>query len=227
MSNFRHLFFDLDNTILDFSHASHLAFKEMLNHFGHAESPEVYEIYNEGNHKVWKDFEDGKINAMQLRAERFDLLLNKMEWSGQGLEWNKIYIDCIVRNTKYVDGALDVVSNLAEKYSIHIVTNGLKEAQRPRIKTSELESFLASITVSDEIGIAKPHYDFFKVAMQNARLDDKSKVLMIGDSYRSDIKGGVNFGLQTCWFNHDKTLIDEKMHDFEIHHISELEEILL
>jgi putative hydrolase of the HAD superfamily len=227
VSKFKDLFFDLDNTILDFSHASHIAFREMLDHFGHNESSEIYTIYNEGNHEVWKDFEDGKITALQLRAERFNRLLSKMEWSGSGLEWNKIYIECIVRNTKYVDGALEVISNLSERYDIHIVTNGLKEAQRPRIRTAELGKFLASITVSDEIGIAKPHHDFFKVAMRNAKVDDKSKVLMIGDSYRSDIAGGVNFGLQTCWFNHNKNVMDQKMHDFEIHHISELEDILL
>jgi len=77
-----------------------------------------------------------------------------------------------------------------------------------------------------EIGSAKPQAHFFENAIRTAQIKDKSEILMIGDSYGSDIKGGYNYGLKTCWFNHNKTEMDPKIHDFEIHHISDLYKVL-
>nr|WP_262914155.1 YjjG family noncanonical pyrimidine nucleotidase [Portibacter lacus] len=219
------MFFDLDNTILDFSYASHVAFKSLLNHFNR-DAYDSYSVYNQGNSKVWKEFEENKITALELRSKRFDLYLDAMGWEGDGGEWNKVYLENVILNTKYVSGAELLIRDLSKDYNIHIVTNGLKEVQRPRLKAAQLEPFLSSITVSDEISAAKPQPRFFEVAMENAGISNRESVLMIGDSYGSDITGGHGYGLKTCWFNHDKIKEDRKIHDFEIHQISELAGIL-
>lgn len=221
----RHLFFDLDNTILDFTHASHQAFRDLLDHFGH-NNYESYSDYNVGNRSVWKAFEKGQISAKKLRAERFELYHKKMGWQGDGLEWNSVYMQYVIRHNKFVEGALALLEDLSQNFDLHIVTNGLREAQRPRITTAGLDPYFKSITVSDEIGSAKPQASFFETAMKNANIKNKEEVLMIGDGYRSDIVGGHNFGLKTCWFNFEKKEVVDKIHDFEIYKISELREVL-
>jgi len=128
---FKHLFFDLDNTILNFTHASHMAFRDLLDHFGKSDY-DSYSSYQIGNSEVWKSFEKGEISAYDLRAKRFNLFHEKMGWKGDGHEWNKVYMEHVVRHNKFVEGAFEVVKNLSQSAELHIVTNGLKEAQRPR-----------------------------------------------------------------------------------------------
>ncbi|WP_235295699.1 YjjG family noncanonical pyrimidine nucleotidase [Portibacter marinus] len=225
MSEIKHLFFDLDNTILDFSYASHRAFSATMSHFSRPEE-QHYQIYSEGNAKVWREFEMGLISAQKLRGKRFQVFLDRMGWEEDGYKWNEVYLHHVVNNNKFIDGAESLLNRLREKYHIHIVTNGLKEVQRPRLKKAGISSLLSSITVSDEIGYAKPNRGFFKIAMRNGQVSNPAEVLMIGDSYHSDIRGGASYGLTTCWYNPEKLKMDPKVHDFVIHDINSLEEVL-
>jgi len=225
MIDFKHLFFDLDNTLLDFTYASRHAFDDVLLHFN-KQDKQAYGVYSEGNKKVWADFEEGKISAKELRGKRFQLLLDRMDWKGDGFVWNKYYLERVIEHTQFLDGAEDLLSSLNKKYSLHLLTNGLKEVQRPRLEKAKITQIFDSITVSDEIGHAKPQAAFFDVAMRNANLLHKAEILMIGDSYNSDIKGGHNYGLKTCWLNPRKTKMDPEVHDFEIHDISSLLDLL-
>ncbi len=224
-TRFKHLFFDLDNTILDFDHASHESFASLLNEkkYNHPDAYQVFKIVNSG---VWKEFENGKITAIELRSKRFDLFLEQMDWKGKGAEWNKLYLENLIVHTKFVPGAQTLLKNLSINYKIHIVTNGLREVQRPRITTAELDGLISSITVSDEIGSAKPQIEFFNVASNNAGNPDKSEILMIGDNYSSDIIGAHNYGVQSCWFNFKNEKIDNGVHNFAISQIVDLNQII-
>ncbi|MFV9672965.1 MAG: HAD-IA family hydrolase, partial [Acidimicrobiia bacterium] len=63
-----------------------------------------------------------------------------------------------------------------------------------------LDPYFDAIVVSGEIGIAKPHTGFFDVAFERLGHPDKETTLMIGDSLTSDIAGGINYGIDTCWY---------------------------
>lgn len=225
MNKYEHLFFDLDNTILDFDHASYMSFHSILED-KKLPSEGSYKTYKSINSKVWSEFENGEITAVELRAKRFDLFLDAMKWNGDGAAWNKLYLDKVIGFTKFVPGARSLLKNLSKKYKMHIVTNGLREVQRPRINVAEINNLISSITVSDEIGSAKPQAEFFKIAKKNANIDSNHSILMIGDSYNSDIKGAFNFGIDSCWFNSNKSSNKENLHKFEIDELPKLTKVL-
>ena len=221
MKKYEHLFFDLDNTILDFDYASHHAFGAVLES-NKLPIGDSYHKYKKVNAMVWGEFERGEISAFDLRAKRFDLFLEEMGWSGDGRAWNKMYLDRVIDFTKFIPGAKNMLNKLSGSYKIHIVTNGLKEVQRPRLKMAQLDPILSSITVSDEIGSAKPQGEFFKVAKENAKIEANDAILMIGDSYNSDIKGAYDYGIDSCWLNRKNESNPTQMHTYEIRQISEL-----
>lgn len=224
MNRYQHLFFDLDNTLLDFSYASHKAFPDVLSHFGHSFSEGAYRTYSGINAQVWEEFEQGKIDALTLRKQRFQLFIDEMKWEGDGAEWNAKYLELVIDHTAFVPGAQQVLDSIKDQFHLHLVTNGLKEVQRPRLKQANITSLFTTITVSDEIGFAKPNADFFDHAHSSAGSPPLSECLMIGDSYGSDITGGHNYGMDTCWLSTKSS--QEVIPTHQISQINELLEIL-
>lgn len=207
--------------MLDFNYASKLAFRQLLVETGLSHE-NAYDVYKNVNKLVWTEFENGEISAEVLRARRFDLFLQAMNWKGEGIEWNRKYLQNLVKHTNFMEGAQNLLQQLSQNYNLHIVTNGLKEVQRPRITKAKLDDILTSITVSDEIGSAKPQSKFFEIAFHNAGSPNKEEVLMIGDSYQSDIKGAHKFGLDSCWLNPSLLKPAEILHTYEIKSIKDL-----
>ncbi len=226
MDKFTHLFFDLDNTILDFDYSSHISFKNLLTSRGYHYNDELYETYKIFNHQVWGEFETKKIDALELRTKRFRLFLEKMNWNEDPKDWGQEYLKGLIPATKYVDKAEDLLKNLKDNFQLHVITNGLKEVQRPRIKAAGLQPLLSSITVSDEIQHAKPSPAFFEYAINQAGIKNKNQILVIGDSYSSDISGAHQFGLKSCWYNPNNVTKQDRIHDYEIKSISQLKDIL-
>jgi 2-haloacid dehalogenase len=108
-----------------------------------------------------------------------------------------------------------------------IITNGLKDVQNYRIKKSVIGEYFEDIVISEEVKVAKPNSKIFEHALNNLKHTDKSKVLMVGDSLTSDIQGGINFGIDTCWFNPSKTVNTTKIKPtFEIANLMELKDIV-
>ena len=124
LNQYNHLFFDLDNTILDFDHASDLAFHSLLEDKGYTHE-NAYKIYHNINIMVWSEFEEGLISAEDLRSKRFDLFLEAMDWKGVGSDWNTRYLRNVVKYTKFVEGADTLLHMLSKSHQLHIVTNGL------------------------------------------------------------------------------------------------------
>jgi len=99
-----------------------------------------------------------------------------------------------------LDGAEQLIRSLAVDFLMLLITNGLKEVQRPRFGRSPLLPFFEDIIISGEVGYAKPDPRIFDHAFKG-RPVDKAHILMIGDSLSSDIAGGQTWGVDTCWFN--------------------------
>ena len=108
-----------------------------------------------------------------------------------------------------------------------MITNGLKEVQRPRIAQAKMEKHFEVIVVSDEIGVSKPHEGFFQHAFEKMGKPTKSEVIVVGDSLNSDIQGGNNFGVDTCWFNPNSAAnLTEHKPTFQIQNLESLHELL-
>lgn len=195
------ILFDADNTLFDFTGASAKAFTELSNHLN-LQGDDLYDHYEKCNHQCWKELEDGKIDQVELRAKRFRMFFDILGLNLDALAANKYYLEQLVENSQLISGARELVSDLAEaEYKLGIITNGLKEVQRPRLKKVEMYDQFEVIVVSDEIGYSKPNSRFFDHVFQDMGKTEKSKVLVVGDSLNSDIQGGNRYGLDTIWYN--------------------------
>ena len=225
---FTWLLFDADNTLLDFTSASHQAFKQNCEDFKIPYLPTTYPTYKKINAAVWTAFEQGQITAEKLRIERMALFLETIQRADvDPLHFSRGYIDNMILNSEMYHGVRDLLEHLQKKYRLSIVTNGLKEAQRPRLARLNLFSYFESVVVSDEIGVAKPAKEFFDyVYWSIPNPPPKSEILMIGDSLHSDIAGGKNFGVKTCWLNHGKKNETSIRPDFEIREVHGLKGLL-
>lgn len=225
---FTWLLFDADNTLLDFTKASIDAFELVCRDFLIDYTPVTFQTYQTLNHGVWKEFEKQEITAVELRTKRMSLFLNAIGKKNIDPDiFSDRYMERVVTASEMYDGVEGLLEDLQKDYTLSIVTNGLKEAQRPRLRKLDLMSYFDSVVVSDEIGTAKPAIEFFEYAYQSIpNPPPKSELLMIGDSLNSDIKGGNNFGITTCWLSRGKELKGEVKPDYIISDVFELPNLL-
>lgn len=218
-----HILFDADNTLYDFNYASKKAFIALCKNLKIDNTEDNYSIYHKHNGNVWHQFELNKMSAEELRWKRFKLFFEELNLSHDPHKANSYYLNAMVENTRMVNHARKIIHLLKKEYNLSIITNGLKEVQRSRIQKSKLTPIFEEIIVSDEIGFAKPSSAYFDYTHQKIGKPNKNKVLVVGDNLNSDIKGGLDFGYHTCWYNHNKiTPCDTVKPHFTINKLPEL-----
>ena len=199
--NYDWILFDADNTLLDFTGASKMAFAQAVATLEIPSHPELFNTYKKVNHIVWTELENGEIDAIALRKRRFELFLKEIDIQRDPVLFNQLYLGNLVEYTELLDGAKELLDHLHGKTKLGLITNGLKEVQRPRLAHTQIDHFFDVIVVSDEIGVSKPDRAYFDYVFKEMGQPAKEKVLVVGDNLNSDIKGGVDYGVDTCWFN--------------------------
>lgn len=227
MKKYDWLLFDADNTLWDFSAAEASALELTLRTRDIDWSDEVLGQYRVINHRAWSDYEQGFLPKEQLRTIRFQRLLEHYRLDHPAEELSFDYRTYLSESTHMLDGAIALLDSLKGKYKMGLVTNGLKEVQRPRLANTGLGDYFEFIVISDEIGVAKPHAGFWDHAYAQMDGVDKSSVLVIGDNANADVKGALDYGFDACWLRHpgfaDRKNLGET---FRIRDIRELGEIV-
>jgi len=136
-----------------------------------------------------------------LRVKRFRLFLDETGLSADPEIVSPLYLRNLALGADLLDGALEVVSALKGRYHLALVTNGLADVQRPRLGNSALANYFERVFISEELGAVKPTREYFEIVFENIGQPPKNKVLIIGDSLTSDMRGGVEYGIDTCWYN--------------------------
>jgi len=229
MKQFDWLLFDLDNTILDFGKSSKNAFKMLLQNIDPAlNSENLYPIYNKINHEIWEKREAGLISHTELKWKRWDMFFKDQKIDADPHQANDVYFEGIKKYPFYVDHAQQMLNDVKPHFNLMMVTNGLSEVQWPRIKAKQLEPHFDHIIISDEIGVAKPQTAFFDHCHDLLGQPDKDRVLVVGDTLKSDILGGNNYGYKTCWYNYYGKENDTPIKpDFQINSIKEFKDVVL
>jgi len=225
---FRYILFDADGTLYDYEHSELRAFRNTMQNFGiDKDIDQLHTSYKEINYAIWRDFEEHRITAKELREERFRRFLTKEQLLHDCKKMSKIYIDHLSKGTALLDGAIEIIEYVGSKYSVSLITNGLADVQYSRIRNSEFKNSFEHIFISEEIGFPKPMKEIFEHVFKTLGYPEKGEVLIVGDSFRSDIVGGNNYGISTCWFN-PKNLANENGFepDYEIQKLLELRAIL-
>jgi len=222
------LLFDADGTLFDYDRAEATALEQAFREVGTPFEPTCLSAYREINARVWREFEDGQITAERLRLRRFELLFEALRQPLAPAAFSAIYLRHLARGSHLIEGAREMVPALRAKYRLALITNGLRDVQRPRLAGSAIGDCFAEVIISEEVGAAKPHPAIFDATFERLGRPPHAKVLLIGDSLSSDIAGGRGYGLDTCWYNPTRTARPTgATSTYEIHHLSELARLLL
>jgi len=198
---YKYLLFDADDTLLDFQLAERESLKKTFADHNIELTKEIYELYSGINLKLWQDFENGKILKSEILVARFSTLFSVLKINMDSYAFEEEYMENLSASAQTISGAIELLKELRNQYDIYIVTNGVAKTQERRLRESGLDSLILDSFTSETVGAQKPSKEYFDYVFSHIEGFDKSRVLLIGDSLNSDIKGGLINGIDTCWYN--------------------------
>ena len=221
------LFLDLDDTILDFHKAERIAISKTITEFGVEPTEEILNLYHHINKAHWEMLERGELTRAQVLVNRFGVLFERLGVSVDAPKCAKTYEKNLSMGHWFLPGAEEAVEYLSGRYRLFLASNGTAVVQKGRMTSANLYRFFEKVFVSQEIGFNKPSKDYFERAFAQIEGFDRSKAIIVGDSLTSDILGGINAGIRTCWVNPQHLPHPEHIHpDHEIDYLSQLEALL-
>ncbi len=233
MSNnkkYRHVFFDLDETLWDFKRNSletihDLIEQHQLEERG-IEKENFVRRYHYHNDIYWDLYRKGEISREELRTVRWKTTLGEFEIDDAVLVKNlsEQYLQLLPNKKNLYSDTIEILDYLKPKYSVHIITNGFEEVQLQKIITSGIAPYVAHIITSERAGTQKPNREIFlyALAISNAVVAES---IFIGDSIEADINGAKVIGMDHVLFNPERIPHNEKL-QYEISSLTELKKIL-
>ncbi len=219
--------FDADGTLLDFSKAETAALRKAFAAHGFPLDVRIAARYREINNGLWSDFEQGRIEKPEILRRRFTQLFAELGIDYDGIAFNDEYLRYMGEGFYTVDGAEEICRALAPHCSLYFATNGNVRTQLSRIAGSGLEKYFLGTFVSEAAGAPKPSPIFFEYCFSRIPHLDKGRTIIVGDSLYSDIKGGRDAGIFTCWFNPLGKPCGDVRPDYEIRTLDALRGIIL
>jgi 2-haloacid dehalogenase len=227
MTRYTTLLFDADGTLFDFNQSEHEALKQTLRAHALPFTAEIRSAYRDINQELWNTFEKGAISKEELQFERFQRLI---DWIGQPAEaraLNQTYVSELAQCSFIFEDALEIIRDLSLTHQLAIITNGIARVQYARFQKSELSSLISRVFISEEIGVPKPEKAFFEHVVSELKIENREHALVIGDSLSADIHGGINAGIDTCWYNPAHQPIDPSIQPtYEIDELDALRTIV-
>jgi YjjG family noncanonical pyrimidine nucleotidase len=193
--------FDLDHTLMD-SHASHAAaFDVTMRSIGLDDPASVHVVFDRINQALWRRVEGHEISPNEVKSLRFRQLLDELALDGDPVEMGARFAAGLTDHGELYEGAALLLTELAARCRLALVTNGIGPVQRGRLDRLGLGDAFEVVSISGELGTSKPGRAIFDHTLDELGVNDRSSAVMIGDSMASDIQGGINAGLDTIWFN--------------------------
>ena len=202
MSRFTTVLWDVDNTLLDFSYSQEHALRQCFRSIGREITREEIDLYVRINDDYWKRLELGEVTKRQLLTGRFLLLFEKLGIEGVDIEgFKEEYQAALGSVFAFLDDSLNICRALRGKVHQYVVTNGVTATQLSKLELSGLAEVMDGIFISEQVGSPKPSPAFFDYCLEHIEEKDRSRILIVGDSLTSDIKGGIQAGIPTCWYH--------------------------
>ncbi|MBQ6997345.1 MAG: YjjG family noncanonical pyrimidine nucleotidase [Oscillospiraceae bacterium] len=221
------LFLDLDDTILDFKMAERLAIPKTLSAFGVNVTDALLCRYHAINKTCWEMLERGELTRDEVGVRRFAELFAQEGVEADAAACNALYLENLANGHYFLPGAQEALQRLHKKYRLYIASNGTASVQEGRMTSAELYPYFEKVFISEHLGANKPAGAFFERSFAQIPDFDPKKAMIVGDSLTSDILGGINAGIATCWVNPGhKPGKPEIQPDYEIESLAQLEELL-
>ena len=222
------LLIDIDGTLLDYRQSEALGISAIMEHYGVTPTPELAAHYHDVNQSFWEKYEKGEITRAQINEGRYPAFFGELGVEVDPEVCEEIYQNFVNNRLVPVEGAEDMLRYLSGKYLLYAAFNGYSDKQRERLRKAGMIFYFTDIFVSQETGSQKPQKEFFDYCF--ARMPaglKRDEVMIIGDGLTSDMRGGNNAGIHTCWLN----AYGEVNHagvsiDVEIHSLAEIRNFL-
>ncbi len=220
------LLFDLDDTLLDFTAAQKVGLEKVFEKYRIPLNDKNISLYQQMNHQLWARYEKGEVPRTYITDHRFAMFFEAVGVDSKlGPEGEKLFRSVLEESKVEVPGARHILEELQKDYSLNLITNGVLKTQETRLKKTGLDAYFDYIFISDALGAQKPDLRFFEAVEKKLPEISPNEMLIIGDSLTSDIKGGVNAGIDTVWLNrHQKE--NNGMPTYEITELDQLKNIL-
>ena len=193
--------FDLDHTLLDSATSEALAFKATMFDAEIDGASVHFPAYDRINKELWADVEAGLIGPDEVRHKRFTRFIEERGLDANPVAMAERYVHHLGAEGDLYEGAIAMLDAVAEFATLALVTNGIGQVQRNRIDRLGLDRYFKTIVISADVGVSKPAPGIFEIAFSALGGPPKESALMVGDSLTSDVQGGTNFGIATCWYN--------------------------
>lgn len=221
------LLLDLDDTILDFHKAERIAIAKTIRDFGVEPTEEVLSRYHNINKWHWEQLELGTMTRKEVLEGRFDMLFRELGVTVDAVSVAHSYEKNLAIGHYFLPGAEETVDALHKKYRLFLTSNGTASVQKGRMTSANLYRFFEKVFVSQEVGHNKPAKAYFDAVFAQIPGFDPAKALIVGDSLSSDIRGGINAGIKTCWVNPAHlTAKADTIPDYEIEALNQLPALL-
>lgn len=229
MGKYSVIFWDLDQTLLNFDLSMEHALQAVFHKYGLDIDDRIIERYDDINRSYWNKLELGEITKEVVTVGRFRTLFEEFDIHHvQPEEINRVYQEELGSVYFYMDGAMETVQELRKmRYRQYVVTNGVNSTQANKMKLSGFDRIVDGVFVSEVIGYPKPMKEFFEACFDELPDVRKDECIMVGDSLTSDMRGANNAGIAACWFNPNICKNDTDVRiDYEIRRLEELLTIL-
>ena len=243
MKQYKAVFIDWDDTLGDFHGAADLALAEMYDKYQldryFASLNEFVGLYKPHNLELWAKYGEDKVTKEYLSLDRFWFPLMhaskldekfdktlRQELFALAEQLSEDFLHLTTAHFSLLPGAEDLVRYLARKYPLTIVTNGFIEVQYEKFEKSGLRDCFAHVVLSEEVGCQKPNPRIFEEALRMNGMQAED-VVMIGDSWNSDIQGAINAGIDQIWIRKSQDPLPEgQSATYLVQSLSEVMEIL-
>lgn len=218
------LLFDFDDTLFDYPASSKFALQKTFEQYDITFTDQYMKLFERLNKQLWEAYERGEYTKEQILLLRFTMMFNDINIDC--VAFNKDYLDNMCKAVFPFEGTYELCEKLCKSYDMYIVTNSVEQVNLSRMKLSGMNKYFLKSFISDAIGAAKPSKQYFDYVLDNIRENDKSKILIIGDSLTSDILGGINSGIDTCWLNRRGNKMTDIKPTYVVHDYDELIKLL-
>ncbi len=197
----KNILIDVDDTLLDFDKCSEEAMRSAMQEANIVYRDGMMNVFHPINNSLWKCIEQGSLTVAGLYEIRWNCVFDAMGIDYDGVAFEKRFLHYLHDSAVPVDGAKELLEHLNGKYKLYVASNAPYEQQCKRLAKAGMLHYFEGIFASESLSVSKPQKEFFRLCLEGMGNALPEETAIIGDSLSSDIKGGANSGLYTCWLN--------------------------
>lgn len=132
------ILFDADETLFHFD--AYRGMRLMFERQGVDFTEDDFARYQQVNKPLWVDYQNGAIDAGQLKHIRFSRWAEQLNTTTA--ELNTAFLDAMADICTLLPGARELIEGLSGKARLGIITNGFTELQEIRLQRTGMSDYL-------------------------------------------------------------------------------------